>query len=265
VPGGFCQVTQRIDEVPNPALRETLHNKTEEGFKLNDREMAVIYHNLAESGFGQFKELVLSPHAQYRMDLRSVPVDTLKKALGGFGRWLGDLKAKKPQEALRVRGILDSGEKIEWFDPATGIELVFRRKGTETVIVSVWQKGVPDPKGPPPQGCRVASVVAKYKASVLKRLAVRIYERTSSNPMIGVILARESLKEAGLMTPKVAQVFTRVRHLGVEGLEDLQNMVRISLDGQPEDIGSFCVELLKAADHKEAASDLNDALELDIR
>ena len=79
-PGGPCHVVERIDEeVRQPRLRDHLSDKVQRGDKLTNPEASKVYDVLAERGPGGLvKKIVITPHAQYRMDQRGVTVNDLR-------------------------------------------------------------------------------------------------------------------------------------------------------------------------------------------
>ena len=86
-----CDVLRRIDDkVTNPKQKEKFLGIVEEGYDLSNAEAYQIYRPISESGFGKsrFKEILITPHAQYRMDLRGIDVRELNSALYSFQKLL---------------------------------------------------------------------------------------------------------------------------------------------------------------------------------
>jgi len=86
-----CDVLRRIDDkVTNPKQKEKFLGIVEEGYDLSNAEAYQIYRPISESGFGKsrFKEILITPHAQYRMDLRGIDVRELNSALYAFQKLL---------------------------------------------------------------------------------------------------------------------------------------------------------------------------------
>jgi hypothetical protein len=83
-PGGPCHTIERIqDEVRNPVLREELIDELERGRDLSNADATKIWQPLKESLKPNkiWDSLVITAHAQYRMDLRGVTVGDVKVSL----------------------------------------------------------------------------------------------------------------------------------------------------------------------------------------
>jgi hypothetical protein len=149
-PGGPCHVVDRIEkEVRNPALRENLEQKVEDGAKVENPEAAKIYTPDREHGVGQIEEIVISPHAQYRMDLRGISVPEVRAAIRTLFKALGDWKSQKHPMHQRVLDGWAKGENFEWVEPRMGLSVVVRPSGPRTItLVTTYWKGEPDPRAP---------------------------------------------------------------------------------------------------------------------
>lgn len=82
-----CDLIQRIDdEIANPRQKEQLLSLVEKGQDLSNGQARTIYNIVPTQGVGKlkFKEIKITPHAQYRMDLRGIDVKELKSALYAF-------------------------------------------------------------------------------------------------------------------------------------------------------------------------------------
>ena len=168
-PGGPCQVIQRIqDEIPNPNLREHLIDEVEEGDDLSNPEAAKIYSLEREMGVRFVRNLLIGPHAQYRMDLRSIKVKDVQETLAGFSKMVNTLKSKKHPGYNSYAKQLSSGEAIKYTDPKTDLTVVFAMEGRDTVkVVTTYWPGKPTPHAPA-QGCPTHLRVAyRYLESVL--------------------------------------------------------------------------------------------------
>lgn len=158
--GGPCKVVQRIeDEVRTPALREDLSEKVEKGQKLTNPEAAKVYEIEAERGAGLFKQLRITPHAQYRMDQRAITVGDLRVFFIDFGKKLNDWKSQKSWEWGHYSEAMARGEPVEWVDKRIGdLKVVFAVRGPGVVdIVTTFWEGEPDP---PPGDVRAPSATS---------------------------------------------------------------------------------------------------------
>lgn len=139
-PGGPCQVIRRIDKtVRNPALKEDLIDEVEKGGELSNPDAAKIYALENEAGAGVAKQIILTSHLQYRMDLRSVTVDDVRATLRVMTQAL-----KNAPDAARD---LAHGERVRYEDPRTRLVIVVQVAGRDTLrLITTFWKGRPDPK-----------------------------------------------------------------------------------------------------------------------
>ena len=164
--GGPCKVVERIeDNVRAPSLREDLSEKVERGTKLTNPEAAKVYTVETESVRGLFKQIKISPHAQYRMDQRGVTVGDLRVFFADFGKQFNDWKSQQAWEYTRYSEAIARGEPIEWVDPRIGhLFVVFATsgRGVADIVTTYWQ-GEPDPRaetcGTHPEHVRTAREV----------------------------------------------------------------------------------------------------------
>ena len=149
-PGGPCQVVDRIEkEIRNPALRENLEDVVEKGEKVENPDAAKIYDLESEKGVGSIQKIVISPHAQYRMDLRSITVPAVRAAIKSLLKALGDWKSQKHPMHDRVMEGWSKGTNFEWVDPKLGLSVVVRPSGPSgLLLVTTYWKGEADPKAP---------------------------------------------------------------------------------------------------------------------
>lgn len=152
-PGGPCQVVDRIEkEVHSPALRDNLEYTVEHGDKIQNPDAAKIYNLEKERGVGRIERIVISPHAQYRMDLRSITVPAVRAAIKSFLKALADWKAQKHPMHSRVMDDWAHGTNFEWVDPKLGLSVVVRPNGPSSLfLVTTYWKGESDPR--PPGAC----------------------------------------------------------------------------------------------------------------
>lgn len=155
-PGGTCQVVERIeDNVRNPKLQDQLETKVERGKSLSNPEAAKVYKVEIERGPWKFKRLVLTIHAQYRMDLRGLTVPEVRMSLGNYFRAYNDLKSRNDPKAQAIEMAMMRREKVTWTDPKLGATLVFTadiNRG-QIDVISLWWEGQPDPG--PAKSCDV--------------------------------------------------------------------------------------------------------------
>jgi hypothetical protein len=152
--GGPCRVVDRImDRIRQPGLRDRMIGDAQTG-DLSNTDAAKIYPPIQEQGSG-FKSFVIKPHAQFRMDYRSIPVRALVTALDSYLRWLLDLRANNPEE---YRDLRQSTERVTWVDPKSKLKLVLDFTSGDIEIVTAYWKGKEDP---PPMACP-RRVAARY-------------------------------------------------------------------------------------------------------
>ena len=222
VNGGPCKVVERINNaIRNPGLREDLVEDAETGH-LTNQDARKVYPLTTESGSG-FKSFTILPHAQFRMDYRSITVRDVAGALNSFIAYAQGLQQRDPRE---YEALL-SQDKIEWVDPKTRLKVVFATDNGRVEVVTVFWKGRQDP---PPASCeeplmRTASVrrvVAQHTKApdpleviagdveTLEALASDIqavldtYAETVPMPIVGRI--------AALTLHSQTEVFTKSEH-----------------------------------------------------
>lgn len=164
-PGGPCQVIDRIEKnIRSPGLKTDLVDDVNHGQDLSNSDASKVYPLLAEHGVGPIKQVHITSHGQYRMDLRGITVDDVRRAIGSFLQQLGEWKAKKNPAYERMNGVLERGEKLEWVDPKTRLKVVLAPTGGGNVtLVSTFWKGQPDPA--PPHGSCTLPKHAQYSPS----------------------------------------------------------------------------------------------------
>jgi len=145
-------VVRRIrDEVLSPALQKHLIDEVEHGDDLSNPEAAKIYQLDREPGAGFIRQLLIGPHAQYRMDLRSVTVDDVRSALGMFNKQLEEHLTRNPKLHTQLTTKLTYGDEIR-FESPSGLTVVFAMKSAGAMIITTFWDGIPDPRMPS-QGC----------------------------------------------------------------------------------------------------------------
>lgn len=147
---GPCHVVERIEaEVGSPATRDYLQEKAENGQGITNPEARMVYKPLKERGAGLFRRMILTSHAQYRMDLRGITVGDIQAALKEFSKKLNDWKSQQSHEYAHAMMAIRRGEPIEFLYKVWDLFVVFTvpDKG-EARIITVYWKGMPDPKAP---------------------------------------------------------------------------------------------------------------------
>lgn len=157
-PGGPCHVIKRVqDEVRDPRLRQRLVDEVESGSALSNSEAAQVYDLEVEQmpPGTKFKKLLISVHAQYRMDLRYVSVPQVRAALRSFYKAYGDEKSRKSHLARKWEEDFARSEPITWSDRNLGLTIVFAVQGTDVKLVTTYWEGVSDPRPPGDGGCAI--------------------------------------------------------------------------------------------------------------
>lgn len=152
--GGPCLVVQRIeDEIRSDRLKHDLAEKVEKGQKLTNPEAAKVYSIEGEKGGGIFRQMRITPHAQYRMDQRGITVGDLQVALRNFSKKLNDWKSQRAVDYDHAARALSGRGTFEWIDKKLGDLVVVvgggRGKGVVDIVTTYW-KGLADPR---PQTC----------------------------------------------------------------------------------------------------------------
>ena len=149
-PGGPCYVVDRIEkEVHNQGEQEKLVEEVEHGEKVQNPDAAKIYDKDTESGVGPIRQIILAPHAQYRMDLRGITVPAVRAAIKSLVKTLGDWKSQKAPQYKHMTEGWAQGTPYEWTDPKLGLSVVVRPSGPSALLlVTTYWKGERDP-GPP--------------------------------------------------------------------------------------------------------------------
>lgn len=170
-PGGPCQVVQRIDhQIRNEPLKRDLIDDVEHGADLSNSDASKVYPVSHDPGVGPFRQVRVTSHGQYRMDLRGITLDSVRAALNSFLKQLEAWKAQGNPAYARMSAMVEARDKIEWVDARTKLKIVFVSEGGGTVtLISAFWKGVPDPA---PKFCGVpktASEVAEEFALFVAR------------------------------------------------------------------------------------------------
>ena len=143
-------MVDRIEkEVRAPALRDTLEDTVEHGEKVTNPDAARIYDTEQERGVGPITKITLSPHAQYRMDLRGITVPAVRAAIKSLFKQLNDWKSQQSPAYKSVTEGWAHGTNYEWVDPKLDLAVVVRPSGQSTLmLVTTYWKGEADPRAP---------------------------------------------------------------------------------------------------------------------
>jgi hypothetical protein len=140
-PGGACQVIKRIkDEVHSPAQQRRLIQEVMHGDDLTNQEAFEVYDADVESGNKLIRKFEIGSHAQYRMDLRGVKVNDLRRAFIAFVKHFERHRSLKDQEFEFLTDALARGVKLEFEDPQTHLFVTFAATtpGSVKVITTYW-------------------------------------------------------------------------------------------------------------------------------
>lgn len=168
-PGGACHLIHRVQEEAPPRAVEPLTDHVETFGELPKRTERGIYtHNkFPLSGLRFLKGMVLTPHAQHRMDQRNVTVADLKVLFKHWdaafvrGRELAGGTPRKPalrllaQQAREWEAAISYKERIDWVDPAIRLRVVFEVNAGMAEVVTVMWPGMPDPRPPGEGACKI--------------------------------------------------------------------------------------------------------------
>lgn len=159
-PGGPCQVIDEITTAPiDPFTKEDLVKDVERGKDLDNLDLSKVYEKEVVSFGGDlFHSIGLTYHGQYRMDLRSLPLASVKKAFHEFERWFNWRKKNQDKMTRDERLLLKdlaSGKTTKFEASREGVTLIFTMpKPGKARLVSTWWTGKPDPSPPKPGECK---------------------------------------------------------------------------------------------------------------
>ena len=198
-PGGPCHVMDRIrQEVRNPRLRDELIEDVEAGQKLDNAEASKIYEADTEAGVGRFQQILITSHAQYRMDQRGMTVPEIRMALKSFQKQWMDYRSQKSSQARLWEEALMRAEPILWEDPKIGLTLVFQVHGKQVRLITTYWKGQRDPRPVDESTCH--KVAAKVDARQIDqwrqdmRRMTKIYRSVPTD--VAPALFQEAVQEA---------------------------------------------------------------------
>lgn len=155
-PGGPCHVIRRIkEEVRNPSTQEHLIQEVMDGDDLTNHDVSEVYDLDIESGNKLIRKFDVTPHAQYRMDLRGIKVNDIRQGLMAFAKYVAHLEHLKAPEYERLMDKLRRGDEMDFVSPKTQLFMAFRatKPGAVRIITTYW-RGRPDPHAPS-SGCAI--------------------------------------------------------------------------------------------------------------
>lgn len=159
-PGGPCKVVQKIDEAPLPLnTKDDLVKDIHKGKDLDNSDASKVYEKevVPISDGEVFSNLGITNHAQYRMDFRSIPIESVKNALQEFERWFiyrqNNPDKLKPKDRNMLQD-LAQGDPVEFSANREGLTIIFTapRRG-KARLVSTWWTGKRNPRPPKPGEC----------------------------------------------------------------------------------------------------------------
>lgn len=195
--GGPCRVVDRIRRrVHNVAVQDVLIEEVEVGNGLTNAESAMVYKTERENGVGNFSKIDLTPHAQFRMDLRGITVPEVQKVLAKFRVWFLDPANRKYlqdlQDSPNLQITVEPSGKVRYQGGSSGATIryevgkytaVFGLDGNPISLVTAFPTaGGPDPKVAP-GGCGEARR-ADYRAPAGELSGYRTYP--SEKPTKGI-------------------------------------------------------------------------------
>lgn len=170
-PGGRCHVVDRIEE--EAPRRKDLMEQVESGDDLSNTQATSVYNTRVELGDGMFRHMILTAHAQYRMDLRSVAIPQIKAVLRELAGVYSKAKSQGDDSILKR---IQSREGYEYTSKGMGLTIVLKSEEPKVAtIISVWWEGERDPRA---TSCRVAY---QHKQRGQDKLKAQRYYRQHKN------------------------------------------------------------------------------------
>lgn len=175
-PGGPCQIIHNIENAGLPdKIKEDMKKDIHLGDDLDNADASKIYEDkTVQLGGGLIPKVSLSNHAQYRMDLRSVTVDSLKSAFYEFEKWFKHKKRNKRDVSLDDMDKLErlvNGQSIRFEARKIGLTIIFRvTRDKSAHLISAWWQGRPNPKPPKPGECRIGASMNGELKSIISDL-----------------------------------------------------------------------------------------------
>lgn len=173
-PGGPCHLMDRIRrEVNDPHLEERLISDVEQGQDLSNEAASKVYDLEVEPGVGVIRQVLIGPHAAYRMDFRSITVADVREALSSFVKEFSDAKSRRDLKYVEWSKALQRGERVEYLSPKKLFVVFVAPRPDQIKLVTTYRKGQPDPKPKP----GVCDIRLGYRPPVGDLAGIRIKER----------------------------------------------------------------------------------------
>lgn len=204
---GPCKVVDRIyQRVRSPIEQKELVNTVEGNRNLTNAQAVTIYNGFDKNpSASNFRQFAISPHAQYRMDLRGITVAQVQKALLKLGGVFGNPKHRamlqKLNEANNLQLNYEASSDVLKIDDEpvragyerrgktirvddSDISVTFSLSGDLVTVVTAYPRSGSDPKAPP-GGCSKPGKTAKgYQAPAGELSGYRTYP--SEKPSKGI-------------------------------------------------------------------------------
>lgn len=198
--GGACKVVDRIRDHTKitPAVKsQLLSDFMRDPNGMTNAQARIVYKDEMERGVSPFSPVLVTPHAQYRMDLRGVTVPDIQSTLSKFRQWFMNPRNRpwlqELQQSGRIQLIVDGktgATEIDMSprDPGTTVRfrdggrvVVFGLEGRTLAVVTTFIEGSEDVRLPP-GGCPPRK--AAYRAPAGELSGYRTYP--SEKPSKGI-------------------------------------------------------------------------------
>jgi hypothetical protein len=182
-PGGPCQVLYNIEESDLPdSVEDELREEVYEDGKLLDKEHEVYSNQEIQADIPPFTTILLTSHAQHKMDLRAIREEDVKSAFEEFSKWFmyrkNNPSSLSKEDERKIKDLQTRGETIKFEGNRTGLTLVFDvgNRPDKVRLVTTWWEGLPDPDPPDPGEC----AYLLEKQSTINNVVSRYIQKRSS-------------------------------------------------------------------------------------
>ncbi len=203
---GPCKVVDRIyQRVRSPVEQQELADRVNGNQNLTNPQAVTVYREFDKNpSTSKFRQFAISPHAQYRMDLRGITVPQVQKALTKLAAVFGNPKHRamlqKLNEVNNLQLNYDASSDVLKIDDEpvragyerrgktirvddSEISVTFSFGGDVVTVVTAYPRSGSDPKAPP-GGCPSPVKVADYRAPAGELSGYRTYP--SEKPSKGI-------------------------------------------------------------------------------
>ena len=142
-PGGPCGLVERVKEELPPNQQAPVIQTIQRHGPFPERK---VYQPHKTRGAWKF-QFELTPHAQYRMDLRSVTEPEIRRAISDFFQEMNALRSRGDNTLWKK---FTSFERIEYESKRLhNLVVVFQldHNGKEVDVITTFRRGEPDPRG----------------------------------------------------------------------------------------------------------------------